>query len=128
MLLGGTLSYESCCDGRTDVVDVHKKSTSATAFFPERQIRGTKFWCMLVTHNNDCLESRPKMENSCWMEHDKIFAIFLWRTYTGKKSPVLHPKNLNFHISSMFLYLILAASFNEYSNKSFNASWNLFPK
>ena len=44
---------------------------------------------------------------------EKLSAIFLRRTYTGKKSQVLHPKKLNkkllidFHISNMFLYLIL---------------------
>ena len=32
------------------VTDVHKKCMSVTAFFPDKQIRGTKCWCMLVNH------------------------------------------------------------------------------
>ena len=35
------------------------------------------------------LESIPKIKNSCWMEYGKIF---LWQTYTWKKSQVLPKK------------------------------------
>ena len=34
----------------TYVTDIHEKCTSVTAIFPDSHIRGTKGWCMLVTH------------------------------------------------------------------------------
>ena len=68
------------------------------------------------------VESRPEIKHSCWIEHGKLFAIFLWQTYTGKKSQVLSRKKLkknliDFHISNMFLYLILVGLFYQYSKK-----------
>ena len=61
------------------------------------------------------LESRPKIKNSCWMEHGKTFCnIFVMDVHRenipGFASNKSKEKTLiDFHISNMLLYFLLVA-------------------
>ena len=67
------------------------------------------------------LESRPKIKNSCCMEDVKTFCnIFVTDVHResipGFASNKTKEKTL-FHISNMFIYLLLVAKFNQYWKK-----------
>ena len=74
---------------------------------------------MLVHVSYPChayLESRPKIKNSCWMEHGKTFCnIFVMDAHRENIPDFGSNKSkkklfINFHISNMFLYHLLVPS------------------
>ena len=82
------------------------------------------------------LKSRPKIKYSCSMEHGKTFCNFFGMDVHREKIPGFASKkklkklliDFDFHISSMFLYLILIAYFSQYSRKGLTVSWNFLKK
>ena len=112
MLFGGTVPHESYCDWRT--WRTHIKSVRLSQHFFQIDKSEEQSWSMLVTHIMLISNRDKNKKNAAGLSMRKRFAIFLWRTYTGKKK--LNKKLFtDFHISNMFLYLILVAYFNQYS-------------
>ena len=107
------------------MTDAHKKCTSVTTFFPDRQIRGTKCWSMLVTHIM-LISNRDKNQKiPAGLSMRKRFAIFLWRTYTGKKKT----KQKTFHWFSYFKHVFVSYTsclIQSIFKNTLTVSWNFF--
>ena len=106
VLTGGTVSHESCCDGRTWWTYI--KVYVCQSIFSQQISQRNKILVHVSYPYHAYLESRPNIPAGWSM--GKLFAIFLWQTYTRKKSQVWHLKKLNkllgnFHISNILYKL-----------------------
>ena len=123
MLFGGTVPHESYCDWRT--WRTHIKSVRLSQHFFQIDKSEEQSWSMLVTHIMLISNRDKNKKNAAGLSMRKRFAIFLWRTYTGKKKT----KQKTFHWFSHFKHVFVSYTsclLQSIFKNSLTISWNFF--